>query len=261
MFTRGYCISWKIWENLLKCWSACFDLHKLSVNSISLAIPICEPWCWNMHTNICPSQITQFCRFLCTSTMVRSWDKLINFHGCPVSLLSQRLLTLQLLASINGTPIPLANNSMPFCLCGAPQWDFKLPFIDDVPIQTGCLDGATCRKFQCSSRDQSKSSIHNFYSLAMLLPSSRWGQGNNWASEGKSTGPIFFHAILCHRCLMFIPCSFESSIKMSGGGGLFHGETTINHPPITIFFLGGMFTIPSHGWFIIIYWFILRFLS
>ena len=150
MFTRGYCISWKIWENLVKCWTACFDLHKLSVNSISLAIPIYEPWCWNMHTNICPCQITQFCRFLCTSTMVCIWDKLINFHGCPVSLLSQWLLTLQLLSSSDGTLIPLANNSMPFCLCGAPQWDFKLPFIDAVPIQTGCSDGATCRKFQCS---------------------------------------------------------------------------------------------------------------
>ena len=152
MFTRGYCISWKIWENLVKCWTACFDLHKLSVNSISLAIPrlanhgagICTP------TKKPLPKITEFCRFLCTSTMVRSWDKLINFHGCPVSLLSQRLLTLQLLASINGTLIPLANNSMPFCLCGAPQWDFKLPFIYDVPMQTGCFDGATCRKFQCS---------------------------------------------------------------------------------------------------------------
>ena len=24
--------------------------------------PICEPWCWNMHTNIYPNKITQFCR-------------------------------------------------------------------------------------------------------------------------------------------------------------------------------------------------------
>ena len=33
-------------------------------------IPICEPWCWNMHTHICPLKTTQFCRFLSTSTMV-----------------------------------------------------------------------------------------------------------------------------------------------------------------------------------------------
>ena len=32
------------------------------------------PWCWNMNPNICPNKITQFCRFLYTSTMVRIWD-------------------------------------------------------------------------------------------------------------------------------------------------------------------------------------------
>ena len=32
-------------------------------------IPIGKPWCWNMHTNICPNKITKSCRFLYTSTM------------------------------------------------------------------------------------------------------------------------------------------------------------------------------------------------
>ena len=36
-------------------------------------IAIREAWCWNMHTNIC-HEISQFCRFLYTSTMVRIWD-------------------------------------------------------------------------------------------------------------------------------------------------------------------------------------------
>ena len=30
------------------------------------------------------------------------------------------------------------------------------------------------------------------------------------------------------------------------------GKTIINHPQITIF-IGGMVTIPSHGWFIIVF--------
>ena len=38
---------------------------------------LCEPWCWNMNPNIC-HQITQFCRFLYTSTMVRIWLGLYN---------------------------------------------------------------------------------------------------------------------------------------------------------------------------------------
>ena len=40
-----------------------------------LHIPICEPWCWNMHTNICPKVQNHpaNCRFLYTSTMVRIW--------------------------------------------------------------------------------------------------------------------------------------------------------------------------------------------
>ena len=36
-------------------------------------LPRCSPWCWNMNPNIYPKKITQFCRFLYTSTMVRIW--------------------------------------------------------------------------------------------------------------------------------------------------------------------------------------------
>ena len=39
-----------------------------------LSTPICEPWCWNYaHQHLPLSKITQFCRFLYTSTMVRIW--------------------------------------------------------------------------------------------------------------------------------------------------------------------------------------------
>ena len=38
-----------------------------------LNIPICAPWCWNIYQR--PKKITQFCRFLYSSTMVRIWDK------------------------------------------------------------------------------------------------------------------------------------------------------------------------------------------
>ena len=43
--------------------------------SIHGSYGICEPWCWNMNPNMCPKKITQFCRFLYSSTMVRIWDK------------------------------------------------------------------------------------------------------------------------------------------------------------------------------------------
>ena len=31
------------------------------------------PWCWNIYLHFPLSKITQFCRFLYTSTMVRIW--------------------------------------------------------------------------------------------------------------------------------------------------------------------------------------------
>ena len=39
-------------------------------------LAICNPWCWNMLTNICPNvqNHRQFCRFLYTSTMRCIWD-------------------------------------------------------------------------------------------------------------------------------------------------------------------------------------------
>ena len=30
-------------------------------------------------------------------------------------------------------------------------------------------------------------------------------------------------------------------------------KTILNHPPVITMFIGGMFTIPSHGWFILVY--------
>ena len=31
------------------------------------------------------------------------------------------------------------------------------------------------------------------------------------------------------------------------------GKTTINHPPVITIFIGGIFTIPGHGWFVLVY--------
>ena len=45
-----------------------FRFHPGNITS-----PRCSPWCWNMNPNIYPKKITQFCRFLYTSTMVRIW--------------------------------------------------------------------------------------------------------------------------------------------------------------------------------------------
>ena len=49
--------------------------EKLFVNILK---PICEPWCWNMHTNIC-HKIAQFCSCAYTSTMVRIWETIPSY--------------------------------------------------------------------------------------------------------------------------------------------------------------------------------------
>ena len=43
-------------------------------------MPICEPWCWNMHTNIypCPKSPSFVGEY--TSTMVRIWDIYIYIY-------------------------------------------------------------------------------------------------------------------------------------------------------------------------------------
>ena len=48
--------------------------------SIHGSYGICEPWCWNMNPNMCPKKITQFCRFLYSSTMVRIWAWYMVVH-------------------------------------------------------------------------------------------------------------------------------------------------------------------------------------
>ena len=32
------------------------------------------------------------------------------------------------------------------------------------------------------------------------------------------------------------------------------GKTVVNHPPVITIFIGGMFTIPSHGWFMTLFY-------
>ena len=48
------------------------------------------PWCWNIYLHFPLSKITQFCRFLYTSTMVRIWVMLgykpILVGGIPTPL-------------------------------------------------------------------------------------------------------------------------------------------------------------------------------
>jgi len=54
--TNSYCIFQKSRYTT----NQIYNTHWRKIGSVSL--PICEPWCWNMHTNICPNKIAQFCR-------------------------------------------------------------------------------------------------------------------------------------------------------------------------------------------------------
>ena len=56
-----------------------------SISRWDFPLPICEPWCWNIYLYIFTLKITQFCRFLYTSTIGRIWVR--NLPAIGVSFL------------------------------------------------------------------------------------------------------------------------------------------------------------------------------
>ena len=48
------------------------------------ALPICEPWCWNIYQHLPPKSM-QFCRCAYTSTMVRMWDMFWDLQNAEKS--------------------------------------------------------------------------------------------------------------------------------------------------------------------------------
>ena len=76
---RSPVILWQ-WQSNMACWKipplTSIDIfHETHKLLHGLSIPN-APWCWNMYTNIYPNKITQSCRFVYTSTMVRIWASL-----------------------------------------------------------------------------------------------------------------------------------------------------------------------------------------
>ena len=59
--------------------------------------------------------------------------------------------------------------------------------------------------------------------------------------------PIFITIFAKKSFSIIIAKYFSTFMILQGFGNL--GKTIINHPPVITIFVGAMFTIPSHGWF------------